>query len=77
MGLVDDHNDYVTSYFRSNVIAKNSKMSSPMALGRISEEWFKRGSQHLAHFLSETISLTNLPDMTLPALPVPVGIYQS
>ena len=37
-------------------------MPHPMALDRISPEWFKRGSQNL-HLLG-TVSPTNLPDMT-------------
>ena len=57
--LLYSNNRYdVTNFFMSEVI---TKMPPPMASVGISREQFK-GSQNFTH-LSETVGLTNLPDM--------------
>ena len=62
--LVYSHTIQVCSYFQSKVNAiKLSKMLPLMALGQISRELFKQGSQNFTA-LSGTISRTNEPDMT-------------
>ena len=43
---------------------KTQNMTSRMALGRISPQWFKRRSRNFTALLSGTIIPTNAPDMT-------------
>ena len=55
-----------TSYLRLELWKlreKDLKMPPLMASGRISPEWYKRGSQNFTH-LSGTANLTNLRNMT-------------
>ena len=55
-----------TSGLHLSKLKNQPKMPHPTALGRMSPERFKQEFQNFTLFL-ETVSLTNLPDMTLLA----------